>query len=161
MLGYNWLEKESIYYIRELYNKYQTKHFVAHYLGSQKPREFFLARNTPMTKQLFNLKDDELAIVADGTYGRCEKSLNNDFQYKTYSSQKQVSLIIPFIVSCANGYIIDCYGPFAANKKDAKIFEYILRRDVELQNILQADRTVLFLDRGIFHLFSFFSFFFD
>jgi hypothetical protein len=60
-----------------------------------------------MTNQLFNLKDDELAIVADGTYGRCEKSSNNDFQYKTYRSQKKDSLIKPFIVSCANGYIIE------------------------------------------------------
>ncbi len=66
------------------------------------------------------------------------------FSIKLRRSQKQDSLSIPFIVSCANGYIVDCYGPFAANKNDAKIFEYILRRDVELQNILQADRTVLF-----------------
>jgi hypothetical protein len=52
------------------------------------------------------------------------------------------------MVCCANGYIIDCYGPFAANKNDAKIFEYILSRDNDLQRILESQKTSVFLDRG-------------
>ena len=101
-----------------------------------------------MTNRLFNLKDDELAIVVDGTYGRCEKSGNNRFQYASWSAQKQDNLIKPFLICCANGYIIDCYGPFAANKNDAKIFEYILDRDIDLQRILESEKTSVFLDRG-------------
>jgi hypothetical protein len=122
--------------------------FVPFYLGANKPREFYLRHNTPMTNRLFNLKDDELAIVVDGTYGRCEKSGNNRFQYASWSAQKQDNLIKPFLICCANGYIIDCYGPFAANKNDAKIFEYILDRDIDLQRILESEKTSVFLDRG-------------
>ena len=57
-------------------------------------------------------------------------------------------LIKPFIICCADGYIIDCYGAFQANQNDAKIFDYILRTDQDLLRILKPNKTFVFLDRG-------------
>jgi hypothetical protein len=57
-------------------------------------------------------------------------------------------LVKPFIITCADGYFIDCYGPFQANQNDASIFEYILESDRDLLSILEPNKTVLFLDRG-------------
>ena len=94
------------------------------------------------------MKQDELAIIADATYTRIEKSTNNDFQYRTWSSQKNHSLIKPFLLTCADGYIIDIYGPFSASLNDATIFDYILSTDIDLKPILLAGKTVVVLDRG-------------
>ncbi|CAF1113302.1 unnamed protein product [Brachionus calyciflorus] len=85
-----------------------------------------------MVRELYDLKNEDLAIIADATYCRCEKSTNNDFQYKSWSEQKMDFLTKPFIVCCPDGYIIDCYVPFQANQNDATIFEYILKTDSKL-----------------------------
>lgn len=112
------------------------KDFVPYFLGAKKDRNFFLKFNTVMTHEIYNLDKDDLVVVADGTYCKIEKSKNNDFQYKTYSVQKSTSLFKPFIICCADGYIIDCYGPFAANKNDSTILDYILQNDKDLNKIL-------------------------
>lgn len=50
------------------------KDFVTKYLGAKRfSRQEWLAQNTEMVKSLFELKDDQLAIVADGTYCYCQK----------------------------------------------------------------------------------------
>ena len=67
-------------------------------------------------------------------------------------------LFKPFIVCCADGYIIDCYGPFQANQNDAKIFDYILEIDQDLRNILLPKKTCVFLDRGKTYKHKFFIF---
>ena len=101
-----------------------------------------------MTHKLHDLLTDHLVIVADGTYCKIEKSKNNDFQYKTYSKQKCASLIKPFLICCADGYIIDCYGPFPANKNDSSILNYILKTDPDLEKLLIPNKTLILLDRG-------------
>ena len=125
------------------------KDFVPYFLGAHKEREFFLQFNTVMTHQLHNLSKDDLVVIADGTYCKIEKSKNNDFQYKTYSVQKNTSLFKPFLICCADGYIIDCYGPFAANLNDSAILNYILETDLELNKILLPNKTLMLLDRGM------------
>ena len=55
------------------------KDFVPFYLGSNKSREFFLKHNTTQSQELFNLDDQTLCLIADGTYTRLEKSRNNEF----------------------------------------------------------------------------------
>jgi hypothetical protein len=130
--------------IREAINK----DFVPYFLGSKKNRDFFLKHNNVTTSELHSMKEDQLAVFVDGTYNRLEKSSNNDFQYKCWSMQKMDLLIKPFIICCADGYIIDCYGPFQANQNDAKILEYILETDQELLNVLIPKKTLIFLDRG-------------
>ena len=98
---------------------------------------------------MFNLNENDIAIIADATYIRLEKSFNNEFQYKSWSGQKKDSLIKPFLICMPDGYIIDLYGPFPANQNDATIFEYILSTDKDLLNILLPNQTIAILDRGI------------
>ena len=104
---------------------------------------------------LFDLKKNDLAIFADATYTRLEKSANNEFQYRCWSQQKLDLLVKPFLICCADGYIIDCYGPFQANLNDAKIFEYILKTDIDLLQLLLPNQTYTFLDRGKQHNLNF------
>lgn len=112
-------------------------------------REFFISHNTETSIKLFGLRDDELVLVADGTYCRIEKSADNEFQYNTYSGQKKDSLIKPFVIVCADGYYVDVWGPYPANNNDATIFRHILDTDPDLRfDILRNGLTHLFLDRG-------------
>ena len=94
--------------------------------------------------------NDVLFLIADGTSCRLQKSYNNQFQYKTYSGQKEDSLFKPFIKCSADGYIKDCYGPFPANDNDSKILNYIIETDEDLQRILLQNKTIFLIDRGIF-----------
>ena len=124
------------------------KDFVPFFLGaSSRSREFFINHNTETARILYDLKSDDLVAVADGTYCRIEKSANNDLQYKSWSGQKKDSLIKPFLISCADGYIIDCYGPFAANENDSRILDKILRTDNDLIQIFKTKKTFIFIDR--------------
>ena len=56
-------------------------------------RENWLKHNISISKELFNSKDDELVLVADGTYCYCQKSFNNSFQRKSFSVQKGRHLV--------------------------------------------------------------------
>lgn len=122
--------------------------FVPLFLGANKDREFYLKHNTKSVIELHELRANDLAIVADASYIRLEKSSNNNFQYLSYSMQKKQNLLKPFIICCADGYFIDCYGPFQANLNDATILEYLLKVDVDLKNLLLENETIIFLDRG-------------
>jgi hypothetical protein len=93
-------------------------------------------------QMIFQLKNTDLAIFVDGTYAKLEKSSNNQFQYNCWSQQKMDLLIKPFLITCADGYIIDCYGPFQANTNDATIFQYILDTDEKLMEILSLMRLM-------------------
>ena len=79
---------------------------------------------------------------------RLEKSANNQFQYNCWSQQKMDLLIKPFIICCADGYILDCYGPFPANDNDSKILNYIIETDDDLKKILLPNKTLFLIDRG-------------
>ena len=111
-------------------------------------RRDFVLHNNKTTIVLHEMRDDDLAIIADGTYCRIEKSSNNTFQYTSWSEQKKDNLIKPFTICCSDGYFIDCYGPFQANQNDSTILEYILDNDQDLVDLLVPDKTVIFLDRG-------------
>jgi hypothetical protein len=125
-----------------------NKDFVPFHLGSSKNREFFIEHNNETTKELFQLKPTDLVVFVDGTYARLEKSSNNQFQYNCWSQQKMDLLIKPFLITCADGYIIDCYGPFQANANDAKILQHILETDEKLMSILKPYQTYVIMDRG-------------
>jgi hypothetical protein len=126
------------------------KDFVPYYLGTGRGKQFFLRHNNLVSKILYQMADDELVIFVDGTYARVEKSANNTMQYSCFSAQKGNHLTKPFIMCCADGYIIDCYGPFKANLNDATIFEYIMENDLDLPTILEPKKTLVIMDRGIF-----------
>jgi len=126
-----------------------NRDFVPFFLGaSHKPRDYFLAHNHETVAELHDIEKDQLAIFADATYCRIEKSADNQFQLDTFSKQKLDLLIKPFIICCANGYLIDIYGPYAARRNDASIFEHVLQSDNNLRTLLERNKTICFLDRG-------------
>ena len=148
MLKFDTSQQQISHYLCQIRNAI-NKEFVPEFLGANKGKQLFLKHNTESVKILHDFKDDDLAIIADGTYTRLEKSANNEFQYLSYSSQKLDNLIKPFILCCADGYFIDCYGPFQASFNDAAILKYILETDDQLQKILSpSDKIMFFLDRG-------------
>ena len=128
-----------------------NKDIVHQFLGANKGRDFYLRHNTESVRILHDLTDETLAVIADGTYTRLEKSSNNEFQYVSYSLQKYDHLIKPFILCCADGYFIDCYGPFKATFNDADILKYILETDCHLKELVKpTEKIFFFLDRGKF-----------
>ena len=148
MFKNNTSQREISRYLEQIRKAINTD-FVPLFLGAKsRDRNFFLSHNNIGVKTLYNMSHDDLAVIADATYTRIEKSTNNDFQYKTWSSQKNDSLMKPFLITCADGYIIDIYGPFSANLNDAAIFDYILSTDDHLLKILKPGKTVVVLDRG-------------
>ena len=124
------------------------KDFVQKNIGSKtKNRENWLKHNSDMSKRIFESKEDELILVADGTYCYCQKSSNNSFQRKSYSVQKSRHLVKPFVICSTDGYIVDIYGLFEASKNDAKILSTILKEDKDL-TLLLKDNDIFVLDRG-------------
>ena len=148
MLKCNTTQQQISHYLAQI-RQAMNDEFVPLFLGANKGKKFFLQHNTESVKILHELENDVLAIIVDGTYTRLEKSSNNDFQYLSYSMQKSHNLIKPFIICCADGYFIDCYGPFQANLNDAQIFNNILTTDKDLNMLFTpSDKIILFLDRG-------------
>jgi hypothetical protein len=62
----------------------------------------------------------------------------------TYSVQKCDNLVKPFIMCCADWYLIDCYGPFQATMNDATIFRYVLKTDTDLNKLCQKKENIMF-----------------
>ena len=149
MLKSNTTQQQISHYLSQIRSA-MNEEFVPKFLGANKGKEVFLQHNTQSVKILHDFTDDMLAVIADGTYTRIEKSANNNFQYLSYSKQKLDHLIKPFILCCADGYFIDCYGPFAGNVNDAAILKYILSSDEKLKELLlPSEKIMFFLDRGI------------
>ncbi len=147
MFGDNMSQQEISHYLAQIRNA-TNRDFVPFFLGTNRSRKFFLKHNNATTTELHQLRKNELAIFADASYTRLEKSFNNQFQYYCWSQQKMDLLMKPFILCCADGYFIDCYGPFEANQNDASILDYVLKTDKSLLRILKPYKTVAFLDRG-------------
>ena len=124
------------------------KDFVTKHLGANHiKRSEWLTHNTQIAKNLYDMNDDQLAIISDGTYLYCQKSTNNTFQKKSWSVQKNASLVKPFVICATDGYIVDIFGPYPAVDNDAKILKKILQTDKDLRKLLQANDHLI-LDRG-------------
>jgi hypothetical protein len=67
--------------------------------------------------------------------------------YVSYSLQKSTNLIKPFIFCCADGYLIDCYGPFTAKNNDADILKYILATDEHFKELLEPAESIFYFLR--------------
>jgi len=148
LLKCNTSQQQISHYLEQIRNA-MNEEFVPQFLGTKKGIEFFLKHNTESVKILHDFTDETLAVIADGTYTRLEKSSNNEFQYVSYSLQKLDHLIKPFILCCADGYFIDCYGQFRATFNDADILKYILATDQDLKELLIIPKNIyLFLERG-------------
>jgi hypothetical protein len=93
------------------------------------------------------LDKNNLAVITDGTYLYCQKSSDNTFQKKSWSVQKNASLVKPFVVCATDGYIVDVYGPYPAVDNDAKILRNVLETDRDLRQLLKPNDNII-LDRG-------------
>lgn len=100
-----------------------------------------------IVKKLHDISDDQLVLIADGSYLRHQKSSNNEYQRKSYSGQKKVPLCKPFTICTSTGYIVDTLGPFLANLNDAEIMKLILAEEDGLCKLLRIG-DVFVLDRG-------------
>jgi hypothetical protein len=70
------------------------KDFVPKNLGANHiSREQWTQQNSLISKELFNVGNNELILIADGTYSYCHKSKYNTLQRKQYSGQKRGTLL--------------------------------------------------------------------
>lgn len=110
-------------------------------------RETLLTNTSNTAKKLYQIKDDQLVFICDGTYIRHQKSQNNEYQRKSYSGQKKVPLCKPFTICTTNGFVIDMLGPYTANMNDAEIMRVILNDPDGLIKLLKKD-DIIVVDRG-------------
>ena len=61
---------------------------------------------TEIAKKLFDAQDN-LLLIYDGTYARHQKSTTNEYQRKSSSGQKKVSLCKTSTICMADGYVVD------------------------------------------------------
>ncbi|XP_074099024.1 uncharacterized protein LOC141527435 [Cotesia typhae] len=110
-------------------------------------REILLANTLNTAKKLYQVRDDQLIFICDGTYIRHQKSTNNEYQRKSYSGQKKVPLCKPFTICTTNGFVIDMRGPYTANMNDAEIMKVILNDPNGLIKLLKKD-DIIVVERG-------------
>ena len=100
-----------------------------------------------MVKTLFDLRDDQFVIIADGTYCYCQKSSNNMVQRRLYSGHKKRPLVKPFVITTTTGKIVDFYSNYGATDNDASIMEDVLKKDKNLRDLIAKNDLAIF-DRG-------------
>ncbi|XP_025994034.2 uncharacterized protein LOC113004570 [Solenopsis invicta] len=100
-----------------------------------------------MARKLYDIKEDQLVLICDGTYLQHEKSSNNEYQRKSFSVQKKMPLCKPFTICTTDGFIVDTLGPFYANQNDAQIMKIIMSDPNGLRSLLRKC-DIFILDRG-------------
>lgn len=122
--------------------------FVPEYLGYRVcSREELIEKSTETFKELYDMRNGQLAVIMDGTYCYMQKSANNEIQKATYSGQKKRHLWKPFVITTTNGYIIEVEGPFFANESDSTILNELIEKRPDLKNLL-LPKDIVILDRG-------------
>src|SRR5256885_14360349 len=117
---------------------------VPRHLGiSRMTRDILRSHMTTEAEELF-CDGGKVTVVLDGTYTYIQKSSNYAFQRSSFSGHKRRPLLKPFMVVAPDGYIIDVFGPFAANVNDATITRHV---SSELMRVLKEGDVVL-VDRG-------------
>ncbi len=144
----NLTQQQISAYLDQIRNEL-SKSFVSNNLGAKSlTRNALCSHNTPFVRVFCNDSDNKkAALLADGTYLKCEKSFNHEFQRLSYSLQKKYNLVKPFLICAPDEYIIDIYGPFPATWNDATILETIMNTDDDLKKLL-LDGDYFILDRG-------------
>lgn len=128
------------------------RNFVPRFLGCQNiSRETVLTQHSrPLATQLFTSSDNNVVLVADGTYIYIEKSGDYLFQRRSFSLHKGRPLLKPMVVVTTTGYILDVFGPYFADGKnnDASIFRSLLATDSASLRSWLRPSDVLVVDRG-------------
>ncbi len=78
LLKYNTSQQQISHYLSVIRSAMNTDPM---FLGAIKGKKYFLKHNTESGKILHDFKDDDLAIIVDGTHMKIEKSSNTQFQY--------------------------------------------------------------------------------
>ena len=84
-----------------------------------------------------------MAIIADSTYLYIDISADNELQRLTYSDQKKRHFVRPFTVCCADGFIIDLFGPYVAINNDASILIRVLEEKDDIKTNATSDNIPL------------------
>lgn len=110
-------------------------------------REDLLKNTTPLSRRLYNVKDDKAVLTFDGTYIYTIISSNYRFQKESYSMQKHRNLVKFMMCVSTNGLILGAYGPFPATQNDAAILTTIMQQNNTIFDLLHRGDVVV-LDRG-------------
>ncbi|KYN06949.1 hypothetical protein ALC62_02071, partial [Cyphomyrmex costatus] len=102
-------------------------------------------QTSTIAKKLYNL-NSKLALIFDGTYVHHQKSLNHEYQRRSYSGQNRKPLCKPFTITTTNGYIVETLRPYSANKNDAEIMKQVLKDPNGLKSILR-EGDICIVDR--------------
>lgn len=133
-----------------------------HLLNEFVPLHLGLSRNTETEEYREELRRRTLSIpnflygspeqpnrviaICDGTYIYVQKSSNYLFQKKTYSLHKYRNLLKMFMIVSPDGYVIEAFGPYGADKSDAIIMGELIENE-EFRRVFQPG-DVFILDRG-------------
>ncbi|RVE41427.1 hypothetical protein evm_013921 [Chilo suppressalis] len=110
-------------------------HFVPRHLGMNHINvQDVASRNRIIPEGLFG--DSSMApdvkpaiVICDGTYVYVQSSSNYKYQKQTYSLHKYANLVKPFLITCCDGYILECIGPYEATKNDSSIMSDLFRNE--------------------------------
>ncbi|RVE40334.1 hypothetical protein evm_015016 [Chilo suppressalis] len=92
--------------------------------------------------------EEKPVIIIDGTYCYVQKSSNYLYQKRTYSLHKYQNLVKPFLIVCADGYIVEVLGPYPATTSDAEIMQHDFNNEnALLRQYFQAGDAFI-LDKG-------------
>ncbi|XP_047025748.1 uncharacterized protein LOC124634289 [Helicoverpa zea] len=130
------------------------EHFVPMHLGVNHTNiQNVASRNRIIPEGLFGdssmAPDSKPAIViCDGTYVYVQSSSNYKYQKQTYSLHKYNNLVKPFLITCCDGYILECIGPYEATKNDSTIMSDLFRNESGPMRSFFRQGDVFILDRG-------------
>ena len=131
-----------------------TEHFVPMHLGLTHTNvQNMASRNRTIPEGLFGdssmASDVKPAIaICDGTYVYVQSSSNYKYQKQIYSLHKYTNLVKPFLITCCDGYILECVGPYEATKNDSTIMSDLFRNESGPMRTFFRQGDVFILDRG-------------
>jgi hypothetical protein len=105
--------------------------------------------NRKLFHELFNVPDDKLFFIIDGTYLYIQKPGNYDEQKLTWSVHKKRNLVKPMMICLSSGHVIAVPGPYYTNGRnnDASILNSLLKPGKALEEFVQEGDCFI-LDRG-------------
>jgi hypothetical protein len=105
--------------------------------------------NRKLFHQLFDVPEDKLFYIIDGTYLYIQKPGNYDEQKLTWSVHKKRNLVKPMMICLSSGHVIAVPGPYYTNGKnnDASILNSILKPGKAFEEFVKPGDCFI-LDRG-------------
>ncbi|CAL8113575.1 unnamed protein product [Orchesella dallaii] len=131
--------------------KLLEQHFVPQNLGvGHMSREVIEnVHNPTFVRQMFEVPNENIVLILDGTYVYIEQASDHELQSATYSPHKHRNLVKFMMIVTPDGYIVDAPGPYLADSSnsDAKILSNMLKQEGGIASVLKANDHLI-LDRG-------------